>query len=102
MLDYKKVETAARVFVSFFIDLNTIEDENRASFIENLLGFIYASKSILKGVEVAGILTVEQIEKINEELSAAVEQNISGEKTQKLFEVIKRFKAEVNDVGSDE
>jgi hypothetical protein len=102
MIDCKKVEDSAAVFVSFFIDLNLADGDDRPTFIENLLGFIYAFKLILKGAEVSGIMDSQQIDKICEELAIAVEENISKEKVQKLFNVMKGFVVEEKNVRSNE
>ena len=101
MIDYKKVEASGTFFVNFFMDLNLASKDNGPTFIENLIGFIYAFKLILKGVEVSNVLTNKQIDNICNELSKAVGENISKEKTQELFNIIKEFKAEEKDVGAD-
>jgi len=102
MIDYKKVDSSRATFVNFFMSLNIAGGDDAPTFIENLIGFIYAFKLILKGVEVSNILTDKQIDNICNEFSVVVNKNMSQEKVQKLFNIIKEFKAEEENVGSDE
>ncbi len=98
----EKVDKVSKVFTNFFMSLNMLKDEDNASFLEIFLGFVYAVKLISKAIEIAGILTPEEISKIDEQLFNVTNKTITKDKIKHLFEFVNGYKSEVSDVGSDE
>ena len=83
-LDEKEIFGIGTKFMVLFFSL---AKENK-SFLNVLLGFLYSAKTVSKAMERLNIITTEELNKVCEELSKAVE--IDFEKNMKLIEVLKK------------
>ena len=82
-LDEKEIFAIGLKFTILFFALA----KEYKSFLNVLLGFIYSHKTILKAMEKFNVLSAEELEKISEELSKAVDAGL--EKNMQLIELLR-------------
>ena len=77
-MNHENVEKIASYFVERFINLDGLnQEEEKYSFIEVLVGYVYAYKKVMKSVGALNIISPEELNKINEVLEKVAESNIN-------------------------
>jgi DNA-directed RNA polymerase subunit F len=90
-LDEKEIFAIGLKFTILFFALA----KEYKSFLNVLMGFIYSHQTILKAMEKFNVLSAEELGKINEELSKAVDAGL--EKNMQLIEVLRQQMDETNE-----
>ena len=71
------ISNISNAYVSVFLrSLKETPGIKDYTFLNALLGFVYATKKILNSMQVLGILTSEQVETIDKQLSLAATQDV--------------------------
>lgn len=85
-------------FIATF--LSACLQAKKVPFMDICLGFIYASKKVLKAMQMLNILSNEQIEVIDKSLAQAVDNDMKSEDNQKLIKILNVLNMEEESDGS--
>jgi hypothetical protein len=87
-------------FVATF--LSACLQAKKVPFMDICLGFVHASKKILRYMVELNMLTKEQVEVIDRSLSEAIECDISNVENQKLIKILKALTDKEEEDGGSE
>jgi len=73
-------------FIATF--LSACLQAKKVPFMDICLGFVHASKKILRYMIELDMLTVEQVKVIDDSLSLAIENEVTNEESQKLIKIL--------------
>lgn len=84
-------------FIATF--LSACLEAKKVPFMDICLGFVHASKKILRYMVELNMLTTEQVKVIDDSLSQAIEQNVSSVESQKLIKILSAISGEEEESG---
>ena len=88
-------------FIATF--LSACLQAKKVPFMDICLGFVHASKKVLRYMVELDMLTTEQVKVIDDSLSLAIENDVSNVDSQKLIKILKAISGEEEEsVGSEQ
>lgn len=98
-LDEYNISKMSDSFIATF--LSACIQAKKIPFMDICLGFVYASKKVLRVLVELNMLSQSQIEVIDKSLSEAIEKDIGSEENQKLIKILNAMSdKEKENVGS--
>lgn len=100
-LDEHNISKMSDSFIATF--LSACLQAKKVPYMDICLGFVYASKKVLRCMVELEMITLEQMTVIEETLLEAVEKNVKHEDNQKFFKIMKALSyEEENSVGNSQ
>jgi len=89
-LNTESISRIANAYIIIFLKSlkDTLKELEDYTFLNALLGFVYAAKKLLNAMQALNMLSSDQVIKINEQLELAATQDVPGDK---IIEVLKDY-----------
>ena len=89
-LNIELISKVSNAFSTIFLKSVKDTSNEKYTFLNMLLGFVYASKKLLNSMQALGILTSDEVKKIDEQLTTAAIMDLpNGELIEVLKNIIK-------------